>query len=365
MRRRDVLIGLSASFAAALRGSFALAADDEVYAASCRKADGSFAAILYSAARGQFFTQSLPGRGHDLVRRPHSPECVAIARRPGRFAVAFNARGGEPQWFSTQARRHFYGHGAFSADGRWLYTSENDYEAGRGVIGVRDAGAGYAQIGEFSSHGVDPHDLLLTPDGKRLVIANGGILTYPDSGRTGLNMAAMEASLVYVDLATGDLIEKVTLDDSFQKLSIRHLALTGDMAVFGCQYEGAGEDAPPLIGFHRLGEAPHLAKAPDAIQTSLKNYIGSVSADASGDIIAASSPRGGLVTFWDAETKRFIGSRSMKDACGVADASQHRSFLLTNGLGQIQFVYKLGEDLANGSAQLPVAWDNHLIRCGF
>lgn len=365
MHRRDVLIGMSASFAAALRGSFALAADDEVYAASCRLADGSFAAILYSAARGQFFTQSLPGRGHDLVRRPNSPECVAIARRPGRFAVAFSANGAEPQWFATQASRHFYGHGAFSADGRLLYTSENDYEEGRGVIGVRDATAGYAQIGEFSSHGVDPHDLLLTPDGKRLVIANGGILTYPDSGRTGLNMSAMEASLVYIDVRTGDLIEKVVLDPALQKLSIRHLALVGDTSIFGCQYEGAGEDSPPLIGFHRLGETPYLARAPEAVQTSLKNYIGSVSADASGDIIAASSPRGGLVTFWDAKTKRFIGARSMEDACGVADTPRHRSFLLTSGLGQIQLVDKFGEDAANASSQLPIAWDNHLIRCEF
>src|SRR3546814_20493551 len=77
--------------------------------------------------------------------------------------------------------RHFYGHAVFDRAERLLYTTENDYEAGRGVIGVWDADAGYARAGELDAHGIGPHDLALGPDGRSLVIANGGLLTHPDS----------------------------------------------------------------------------------------------------------------------------------------------------------------------------------------
>ncbi|MDX2263792.1 MAG: DUF1513 domain-containing protein [Hyphomicrobiales bacterium] len=355
MRRRDVLIGLSAGFVAALRAPLAIAAEDELFAAACKLADGSFAAIFYSAERGRTHTLPLPGRGHDVAQRPGSPECVAIARRPGRFAAAF-AAGREPVWFASAPGRHFYGHGAFSSDGRLFFTSENDYENARGVIGVRDASAGYRQIGEFSSHGVDPHDVLVTPDGRRLVIANGGIATHPDSGRAALNASHMEASLVYLDARTGDLVEKIVLPPALQKLSIRHLAIAGDRAVFGCQYEGAGEDAPPLVGFHRLGEEPRLVTAGPA-QASLRNYVGSIAADASGDIIAASSPRGGVAAFWDARSFRFLGARPLEDVCGAAPA--HRGFMITSGTGAAERI-DARTIAALATRQDDFAWDNHL-----
>jgi len=38
--------------------------------------------------------------------------------------------------------------------------------------------------------------------------------------------------------------------------------------------------------------------APQATQVAPKNYIGSVSADAGGGIVAASAPKGGLITYW-------------------------------------------------------------------
>ena len=88
-----------------------------------------------------------------------------------------------PVWFATKPDRHFFGHGVFSADGKLLYTTENDYDGARGVIGVRDATDGYQQIGEFPAHGMEPHDIQLLADGRTMVIANGGIRTHPDSAR--------------------------------------------------------------------------------------------------------------------------------------------------------------------------------------
>ena len=104
----------------------------------------------------------------------------------------------------------------------------------------------------------------LLADGRTMVIANGGIKTHPDSGADELNLPDMKPSLVYVDLATGDLLEEQSLAAELHQLSIRHLALAAsDTVVFGCQYRGPEDDAPPLLGFHRRGEKPVIVPAPD------------------------------------------------------------------------------------------------------
>ena len=113
-----------------------------------------------------------------------------------------------------------------------------------------------------------------------MVIANGGIRTHPDRGDDELNIPDMQPSLVYVDVATGDLLEEQRLAPALHQLSIRHLAIAArDTVVFGCQYRGPEEDAPPLVGFHRRGETPVVVEAPGETQIGLRNYIGSVAAD--------------------------------------------------------------------------------------
>ena len=73
-------------------------------------------------------------------------------------------------WFASKSDRHFFGHGVFSAAGRPLYATENDYERAAGVIGVRDATDSYRQIGEFPAHGMEPHDIALLSDGRTMVM---------------------------------------------------------------------------------------------------------------------------------------------------------------------------------------------------
>jgi uncharacterized protein len=336
-----------------------------LFVAACREPSGSYAAVAYGEGCGVEHRVALPGRGHDLVQRPGTSECVVFARRPGTFALAFHIDGSAaPVEFRTRADRHFFGHGAFSPDGRLLYTSENDFDAARGVIGVRDATAGYRQIGEFSSGGLEPHDICLLGDGRTLVAANGGIETHPSSDRENLNIADMDPSLSYIDVRTGDVLEVHRLAKALHKLSIRHLALAQDDTVFlGCQYEGPAAEHPPLVGFHRRGEPLQLIEAADQAYRLMQNYVGSVSADAAGEFIAATSPRGGLALIIDAASRRIITQTRLADVCGVAPRHAGASFLLTSGSGDIGSWSQTKGGLTV-AAHENVAWDNHMIRLG-
>lgn len=335
--------------------------EDLSYAATVREPSGKFAAVTYAQGCGIRRRVTLPSRGHDLVQRPGTRECVVFARRPGRFAIAFTSDGSGPEnSFHSRPDRHFFGHGVFSHDGRLLMTSENDFGAARGVIGVRDVAAGYRQIGEFDAGGMEPHDMHLLPDGRTLVIANGGLETHPSSERENLNVTTMQPSLVYIDIETGDLLETHLLPIALHKLSIRHLALArGGLVYFGCQHQGPPNEHPALIGFHKRGEALHLLEAGGDLYRPMENYIGSVSADTSGDLIAASSPRGNLAIIIDAGARRVVDQRRLDDVCGLAPGHAGTSFLMTSGSGAVETWARNGGEAAPHREDL--AWDNHVI----
>jgi uncharacterized protein len=263
------------------------------YVASCRQGVDQFSAIAFDP--GGFVAQrvELPARGHDIAMRPGSTECVVFARRPGTFAIAFDAAGLKAaQNFVTRPDRHFFGHGVFSPDGRLLYSTENDFAGERGMISVRDATGGYSQIGEFPSGGIGPHDIALLSDGVTLVVANGGIDTNPDSGRAPLNIDTMQPSLAYIDVRTGEIIEQQMLPPELHQLSIRHLAVAAnDVVTFGCQHEGEGQ--PALVGWHQRGALPALFEAPGETYSAMKNYVGSVSDYCFGNV----PPRRACVVF--------------------------------------------------------------------
>ncbi|HAN63831.1 MAG TPA: hypothetical protein DCQ79_08230 [Rhizobiales bacterium] len=164
---------------------------------------------------------------------------------------------------------------------------------------------------------------------------------------------------VYVDVATGDLLEEHVLAPELHQLSIRHLAIaSGDTVVFGCQYRGPEQDAPPLVGFHRRGKTPVIVEASGETQQGLRNYIGSVASDSGGGIVAASAPKGSLITYWDVAARRYLGARDLNDGCGLAPTHRSASFLLTSGEGW------LATDDVNGSMDRQASgfqWDNHAI----
>jgi hypothetical protein len=358
--RRQLIAG-SLLAALALRAGGARGSEGALFV-SCRSDAAARHHLTGIDQAGQVrFDMPLPERGHGVAFRPGYDEGVVFARRPGTFAVAFDPVASVAlRRLDAAPGRHFFGHGAFSPDGRILFTSENDYEAGRGVIGVRDATDGYRLIGELASHGIGPHELVLIPDGASVAIANGGILTHPDRDRAKLNLATMASSLAYLDLADGRLRDDYRLDAAHHQLSIRHLAVLGSGAVaIAMQYEGGKRDQVPLVGLHD-GSAIRLLEAPAEVQAQMRQYCGSIAVDRGGSLIAVSAPRGNLVAFWD-EDGTYLCATMVPDGCGVAPTDAPGGFLISSGLGQVvAFEPRSGARRIVQPADADSGWDNHL-----
>lgn len=349
--RRRLLAGLAAT-AALPRLGWAAVGSPAYLAAG--KAGGAPVLHGLSDTGESLFRLPLPARGHAAAAHPDRPEAVAFARRPGVFALVIDcATGAVRHRLTPPEGRQFNGHGAFSADGALLMTSEVVAEGSDGRIGLWDVRAGYVRAGEWSSGGIGPHDLKRLPDG-RIVVANGGITTDP-TDRTKLNLDTMRPNLTLL-APDGARLETVALDDTLARNSIRHLALTaqGDIA-FAMQWEGDPGEAVPQLGLWTPGTAPRLFAPPPEEAFAMQGYAGSVAASADGARIAVTSPKGGAVMIFAADGAH-LATHRRADLCGAA--ARGGDFLLTDGLGAI---WRCGTGGLAPLARGDTAWDNHLV----
>jgi hypothetical protein len=366
--RRRLLKSAAATMAAGLAPRMGgAAAPQAVFIGARVDGDRAFAAG-FDAEGAAVFDVALPTRGHGFAQRPgRSDEIVAFARRPGAFMMVVDRRDGRVLHdVAAVENRRFCGHGTFDHAGRLLYATELKHDTGDGVVGVYDAGDGYARIGEVRSGGLDPHDIRLLPDGETIVVANGGILTDPDAPGVKLNIDDMESSLAYLRARDGALLAAARLPRELFRLSLRHLAIAPDGTVaVVMQYEGPSDDLVPLLALHRPGAALETVVMPDRVLGRLRNYCGSAAFDATGEILATTSPVGGVAVLWDARRGRCLGYAEVADGCGVAAADGVGAFVVTSGQGGGFLIVgdgRVGRRPMSSAFLDSGRWDNHLMR---
>lgn len=320
---------------------------------------------MFSSEGEELFSTILPSRGHDATARPSSSEIVVFARRPGNwFAVVDAAKGQLASTVLAAKDRHFYGHGVFTPDGRLLYATENDTVSGNGMLGIYDASASYRRIGEISSRGIGPHDVAFLPDGRTLVVANGGLRTSPETGREILNKDDMKPNVALIAGAHDQTLAVFELEPKLRALSIRHMAIARDRSIaFGCQYQGDADDFPPLVGTVSATGKVTMFDMPEVELLGMANYVGSMSLDRSEEIVAATSPQGGSVALWNRISGEFLRRERMSDVCGVAALPQTHDFLLTSGNDGVRTLTEGAETLPRISRDRLQTWiwDNHLL----
>lgn len=363
LSRRAVLAALASLPALA---AVPVSAARPVIVTTAKLAAGGFAIVGVDAEGAASFVEPLPDRGHGVVRRPGSDDVAVIARRPGRFGYVVGAETGAVRHtLDLPDARHYYGHAAFSADGGLLYTTENAFDADRGVLGVWDVAAGYVRVGEIDSAGIGPHEVRRAAEDGALWVANGGILTRPDSGRIKLNLPSMEPTLARVP-AGGTTAERVlVLPSDLHKLSMRHVAVHRSTVAVAMQYEGPESDIVPLVALtDPHGGAPRLLDLPEILAMRSRQYTGDVAFDPSGVVVGAGLPRGGFFAFWSAADGRFLGSVEAPDGCAIATGTAAGRFVISTGTGgRVGHVSAEAAGVAVRWTRAPAiaAFDNHLM----
>jgi hypothetical protein len=370
VRRRDFLALTGASFALLKTGAcFRDEArfPEGILWGAANRLDGSHQLQATHLGGATYVSATLPVRAHASVVRPGGHQVLAISRRPGTECFVTNATTGDIlQTIATPSGRHFLGHGVFDAQGRYFYATENSYDDSvlpdltplDSVIGVYDAERDYERVRELPSYGVGAHEILLADDGITLVVANGGIYTHPSQPREKLNIDSMQPSLVYIDSRDGVLIEAHRFDDS--QLGIRHLAMgQNSTVVIGCQHAGVPRGPAALVFTHKRGGALRALQASATMWDEFDSYVASVAVHPESGHVAATSPLGGVVGFWDLVDGAFLGSAKAIDCAGIAVAED--CFVITTGLGETIAIDAYDQSPRGHRTSQDTRWDNHCI----
>lgn len=358
LRRRDLLKLMSAGIAASSLPGAAFATTTSRFYAAASSASGQHFLCAWADGR-MLFQVASPSRGHDVVLNKAYGCAIYFARRPGNWLIALATDSGETlSEIRSERGRHFYGHGALSADGRTLFTTENDViRGGRGVIGIYDCADNFKRLGEYASGGVGPHQLAMLPNTPTLVVANGGILTLPESPREKLNIDRMQPSLCYLDATSGKVVGEWR--PPHHQLSLRHLDVAQDGQVtVAAQFEGPSELSLPLLFSHRGEQNLVPYEADDLIWRAHKHYIASVVC--ADDKVLATSPRGNYISLW--HQGKPVRQELLRDVAGAAYDGSRQQFITSNGLGQ--FVGLAANKLQLTGRVVGLQWDNHMSIAG-
>lgn len=307
-----------------------------------------------------------PFRGHDVAAHPHrSHEVVLFGRRPGTQSAVIDLRSmAVVHTLEASTGYAFQGHGFFTPDGSLLVTTEAHTVSGAGRLGLWDTER-WRLVGELDTHGIGPHEAQLMPNGSTVVVANGGLLTRPETGRQVLNLDSMDSTLTYLELGSGAVLEERRVDDS--KSSIRHLDVAEDGTVaLGVQVQREALDhgqIVPMAGTHRRGEDLHLFEQGREHMGLLNDYVGSVALSESARVAGFTSPRGNVAMFWHLDTGTFVGAHSLADVSGLATTADGSHFVLSSSLGEVRMLSatNLTEQTEVPPSPADVRWDNHLI----
>ena len=302
---------------------------------------------------------ALPARAHQLLALPNNSQraglhALVVARRPGEYLLRMDpTRNKALQWHSMEDNRYLGGHAVLSADGQRFFTSETDAATGQGLIAERDVRS-LEKLREFASGGIGPHALLLEPGGT-LVVANGGILNLPETGRRKLNVGTMAPNLTRLHAENGTVVAQYRLQDPM--LSLRHLAIASDGTIaVGLQAEHPDPVARQVAPALALLRAQRLETAPwenDTPPLGWNGYGADVCWDSEQFWISA--PQAGWLARWSS-----LGQPLPPMALSGAGAlATNGSQWLAAGNRTVVLSHRGQKDHVHFRVTVP--WDNHAL----
>ncbi|RVU43255.1 DUF1513 domain-containing protein [Rubrivivax rivuli] len=315
--------------------------------------------------------QAVPSRAHGLLPLADGG-FLAVANRPGRWLMRCDAQGAVVQRITTdheRPARTFNGHVETSADSQWLYTTETDPATGAGWISVRDPQT-LARVAEFSSHGIDPHQLLRGPGAMagRLMVAVGGIVR----DRLGRKLdEPMEPALVQLDASTGALLGRWTLPDA--QLSLRHIAWAQHplprlgVALQAEHAQPALRGAAPVLAVWEAdarGDGGHLALRGDSAAAVAQSggYAGDIAAGPGGGFVLSAQKQGRALWWHPSLPADYTTVAQVTEPCGLLTLPDGRGVALSAGRGLALWHLRAAPRmLAWPGVRVP---DNHWVALG-
>jgi uncharacterized protein len=263
---------------------------------------------------------ALPTRAHGLCSEPEGSVLV-VARRPGDWLLRWSPARQKTLWHWVGDDRQLNGHVLRSPDGQHVWTTETDRADAQGLIGVRDARA-LEKVAEWRTHGMDPHAMLVLPQSVgpipagALMVANGGIPTQSETGRSHRDLTRMDPSLVALHPQHGGLLGQWRLDDP--RLGTRHLAFDPVSGLLGVALQSEHDDAESRTAAPLLAMWDGQSLRPAPAMSDMLGYGGDICARHGGGFWLSATRAHEII---GTDTAGVIVERhALRDACALQSA---------------------------------------------
>lgn len=260
---------------------------------------------------------------HGIHFHPQQPQRLALFEKKGPGACELDLHQRQPvRTIDPRPGRHFYGHGCYSADNRYLFSTETRLEDGRGFIGMRDADS-LEYLGDFPSFGREPHECKLIDQGKVMVITNAG------------GPAGQESPCVsWVETHSGQLLHQTFLTNP--DLNTGHLAIAADgaLVVASAPRSGLAAGAPGGVSIQPRGGDMISMAAPAAVVAAMTGEALSIAIENASGLALVTHPDADMVTLWSIQDQQFVARIAMDKPRGVCISDGH--FLVCGGRLQPQ-----------------------------
>ncbi|WP_456448200.1 DUF1513 domain-containing protein [Thiolapillus sp.] len=257
---------------------------------------------------------------HAVALKPDQPTTLAVFEKkgPGACEIDLNSMT-LTRVIETVPERHFYGHGAYSADAGLLYCTESYLDGFKGVIAVRDADS-HQLLGEFPTYGEEPHECQLIDDGKVMVVTNGG-------GRLGGDAPCV----TYIDVQTEKLLDRIEMTN--ERINTGHFALDEDGGLIVVSAPRAGLELTDNGGVSiKPAGAPMVSKTePADVVARMKGEALSVAIHQGSRVAAVAHPDGDMVTFWSMTDGQFIKVMDFPRPRGICLDTEDTGFFISYG----------------------------------
>jgi len=262
---------------------------------------------------------------HGVAAHPRLHNRIAVFEKGGPGACEIDLRENAiTRRIQPSTNGAFYGHGAYSPDGKLLYSTEYDRDTYAGRMVIRDADD-LKVVGDFPTHGEWPHDCTFIDEGRVVAITNGG--GHIDGGAI--------PNVTYVEVPSGKLIDEVTFNNPL--INSGHLLVSsdGDLAVAHAMREGYhGERALGALSLRPSGEQLRTMVTPAIVTSAMLGETLSIVMHEESGIVAATNPYGaggGLVTFWNMKERRFVHRLDIQQPRGVGLTLDKKHWVITFG----------------------------------
>lgn len=287
----------------------------------------ALAVIDLDAAAPRAELIAIPFLAHGIAIDPGDPARAVLFEKKGPGACVVDLRARTLLGpIATAANRRFYGHGAFSADGRLLYATESLLDRDfAGALVVRDAQT-FAELGALPTYGAAPHDCQLIDGGRTLVVANGG----------GAIAGGAAPAVCYIDLQSERLLERVEL--ASPRFNAGHIMVTaaGDLAVVSAPRDGLPSPNQQLgaVSLRPHGGTLTTVQRPEQVVQRMLGETLSVLVNEDSRVVLATHPLGNCVSLWRLDDAEFLGTLELAGPRGVALSLDRAWYLFSHLAGR-------------------------------